>query len=202
MAKLELKPDGYFTFDLGRGVMSYSEDGDRLVAFPLSGLLGVLTTSIDRIPRTVPHTVGRHLGEQCGRRLVQAVGEDALGGEMTPERFLDHLNAVLALHGLGTVSFSTWGDILFVDWSLSIEAPDDRSLPEFQEGVLSGLLGAVTDESFEAAFVDEEEDTARFVVGSAAMVDWTKLWMGEGLGLGEIVDRLHSGRHLQEEIEA
>ncbi len=199
MTELKLDPEGYFKFDLGGGNMRYREGG-RLLAYPMAALRRLLATSLGDIQKTLPYTIGLHLGEECGAKVVEALGEGFLEGDAMPEDFLLHLNAVLALHGLGTASMESWGDLLLFRWEIAKDA--DIHVYEFQEGVIAGVLSRVTGEAFEATSVDDNGQGMRFIAGNAAMVDWTKLWMGEGCGLGEIVDRLHAGRHLEGEIQA
>ncbi len=199
MTELKLDPEGYFSFDLAEGDLRYSSGGKRLIAFPMSAMHSVLAMRFDEIQKTLPYTIGLHLGEECGRRVVETMGGIMKAGT-SPESFLDHLNAVLALHGLGVVKLETWGDILLIRWRISEDAR--QKLLEFQEGVLAGILRTVTGQPFEATSVDEDFEGARFLAGNASMVDWTKLWMGEGCGLGEIVGRLRDGRHLKSTMEA
>lgn len=199
MTDLKLNPEGYFEFDLAHGRIGYAQEGERVVAFPAEGLLGLIHTGFDQVRRSVAYTVGLHLGENCGKKIVQVLGDDPMKQDLSPESFLDHVNAVFALHGLGSLSLQTWGELLLVEWYTDLGDPAEQNLQEFQEGVLSGVMRAVTSQPFEAASVDEYGEGTRFVVGNSAMVDWTKLWMGEGLGLGEIVERLHAGRHLETE---
>jgi hypothetical protein len=199
MSELKLDPEGYFEFDLDGGKVECTRGG-RAIIYPLAALEKVLATGLSDIQKTLPYTIGLHLGEECGRQVKSALGDDLLEGELTPEDFLNHLNAVLALHGLGMLSLETWGELLLFKWELA-DAAADIHFYEFQEGVLAGMLSSVTGDSFEAASVDHDGGM-RFIAGNAAMVDWTKLWMGEGCGLGEIVDRLHAGKHLEGEIPA
>jgi hypothetical protein len=199
MTGLKLDPEGYFKFDLGGGIMRYRE-GDRLIAYPLAAMKKLLATSLGDIQKTLPYTIGLHMGEECGARVVEALGEDFLEGDTVPEDFLAHLNAVFALHGLGMASMESWGDLLLLRWTIEKDA--GIHVTEFQEGVIAGVLSRVTGEAFEAASVDDDGEGMRFIAGNATMVDWTKLWLGEGCGLGEIVDRLHAGRHLEGEIQA
>jgi hypothetical protein len=199
MTGLKLDPEGYFKFDLGGGSMRYRE-GDRLIAYPLAAMQKLLSTSLGDIQKTLPYTIGLHMGEACGEKVVEALGEDFLESDTMPEDFLAHLNAVLALHGLGMASMESWGDLLLLRWTIEKDA--GIHVTEFQEGVIAGALSRVTGEAFEATSVDDNGEGTRFIAGNAAMVDWTKLWMGEGCGLGEIVDRLHAGRHLEGEIQA
>lgn len=199
MTEPKLDLESYFTFDLAGGDLRYTRGGDRLIAFPMSAMDSVLGLRFDEIQKNLPYTIGLHLGEECGRRVVEAMG-GAMKAGISPESFLDNLNAVLALHGLGVIKLETWGDILLFRWRMSEESR--QKLLEFQEGVLAGVLRTVTGQPFEATSVDEDYEGARFLAGNAAMIDWTKLWMGEGCGLGEIVGRLHAGRHLQNSIEA
>jgi len=194
MNKLKIDPEGYFRFDLEKGDLSY-RDGGRLLAYPFEALRKVLETGLGSIRKTLPYSIGLHLGEECGRRVKSALGADFMDSDTSPEQFLAHLNAVLALHGLGMVSLETWGEALLVDWQ--IEPAAALHVVEFQEGVLAGVLSAATGEPFEAASVDEDGKSMRFLAGSTAIVDMTKIWLGEGCGLGEIVDRLHAGRHLE-----
>ncbi len=198
MRDIKLKPDGYFTFDLEAGRMDYSGGGGRLVAFPAEALLKVLGTGIDQISRTVPYLLGLHLGEECGNRVRESMGDDM---DIPVERFLDHLNAVLALHGLGILSIQTWGDILLVEWVLGLGKSGEGDIVDFQEGVLAGAFRTITSQPFEAASVDESGEGARFVLGSGVLVNATRLWMGEGHGLGEIVERLHAGRHIDADTD-
>jgi hypothetical protein len=197
MTELKLDPEGYFKFDLGGGGLSYRQGG-RLVAYPMDALVRLLATGYNDIQKSLAYTIGLRLGEACGGQLGQVLGDDLLDSDASPESFLGHLNAVLALHGLGTAAMESWGDILLVDWKLGGEG--DVHLLEFQEGVLAGVMRRVTGESFEAASI-EHDGGVRFILGNATMVDFSKIWSGEGCGLGEIVDRLHAGKHLEGDIQ-
>jgi|GEM_PF-2427518 len=102
-------PAGYFTFDLARGRAAAEKTG--VVVLPM-GLLDRLSGEADA---GALERLARGFGEWLGRRVrdrLSAGGADPLSA--SPESFLNELNGLLAVHGLGRAVLESFGEMLLV----------------------------------------------------------------------------------------
>lgn len=109
MANDRFNPAGYLTFDLAHGRAAAEKTG--VLVLPLE-LLERLTGETDA---GALDRLARGLGEWLGKRVrdrLSAGGADPLSA--APETFLNELNGLLAVHGLGRAVLESFGEVLLV----------------------------------------------------------------------------------------
>lgn len=109
MSNDRFNPAEYFTFDLTRGRAATDRTG--VLVLPVE-LLGRLAGEADA---GALERLARGFGEWMGGRVrdrLAAAGADPLSA--APETFLNELNGLLALHGLGRAVLESFGEVLVV----------------------------------------------------------------------------------------
>ena len=109
MSNDRFDPAGYFTFDLARGRAATEKTGVLVLPLELLERLAgeADAAALDRLARGL----GEWLGGRVRDRLA-AGGGDPLAA--APETFLNELNGLLAVHGLGRAVLESFGEVLLV----------------------------------------------------------------------------------------
>jgi hypothetical protein len=138
MANDRFNPAGYFTFDLAHGRAAAEKTGVLVLPVELlEQLVGEAdAAALDRLSRGF----GEWLGGRVRERL-SASGGDPLAA--APETFLNELNGLLAVHGLGRAALESFGEVLLVrlDGDLFAGVHGARFFETLFAGVFTTFLG-------------------------------------------------------------
>jgi hypothetical protein len=169
------------TFDLEKGRVHLADardDSARMVVVPAQALARLIAAAKDE-----GVSVGRALGEAIGGRIGPK--EDA---NASVDHALASLAEELALLGLGAVSLERWGRALLVVVDDAAELGDD-----FLAAVIEGTLSKATSRQVHARALGRSGHRLRIFVGRAATVEKLGKMLGDGVGWGDAIVRLHEG---------
>lgn len=184
MAQPPFDPSKAVTFDLAHGRVQF-DDVPACVLVPASALIE-LARSAGREGRAV---LSRALGEPLGRRVARRLGENdgALGASV--DAVVDHLGGELALLGLGSLSLERWGRALLFVFDHS---PFDAEGDELLASVLDAALEAATGRPVRSVPLMRDGTRVRLLATNERASERVRAWLGEGLGWGEVLARLHA----------
>jgi len=182
MVQAKFDPALALKFDLGRGTVSQSGAGARLV---LSA--DVVAALLKGAPAEVVRDAGQQLGTELGRRVQPSLGEIA---ETPPERVLEFLGGELALLGLGGLGLERWGQALV--FSL-VDNPLGAAGDDFMCALFDGALLRIYGKATRVVCVKREGERARYLVCSERAAAQVTSWLGAGVGWGDALTRLQGG---------
>ena len=184
------------TFDLAHGQVqlgegSHSNDSGRAVIVPADALAKLTQAAGEVATQELGRALGRTLGERVARRLsgTEKVRESA------PDLVTTELATELAMVGLGELGFERWGKAL-----LAVVHNAPAGCDRLLTAVLEGALGAATSREVRAMVVARQGDEVRLFVGNVASIERVLAWLGEGIGWGDAITRLHGPRGTAGEV--
>jgi hypothetical protein len=193
---LKIDPEKYFNFDFSTGKIAYSENPGHAIIVPVEALREFARVQTSEEPHKSFYNLGVCVGRYFGDTLSRLHDRRSMEDDVSPEDFINNLNGLMSLHGLGLVAMETWGDVLIFEWEILVETSLMTS--DFQEGVLAGILKEFSRKEFEVATVENgSRKKGKFLAGNAQMIKSARQWVEEGAGTGEIVARLKKGLHLR-----
>jgi len=193
---LKIDPEKYFKFDFSTGKIAYAENPGRAIIVPVEALREFAKVQASDEPHKSFYNLGICVGRYFGEILSKLYNHRGMEDDIRPEEFLNDLNGLLSLHGLGLMTMETWGEVLLFDWEILVES--NLMTSDFQEGVLAGTLREFSRKEFEVATVENgSRKRGKFLAGNTQMVKCARQWVEEGAGTGEIVVRLKNGLHLR-----
>jgi hypothetical protein len=181
MPDLRFDPSKSVTFDLAHGLV-------RLEGAP-AGLLvpaDALAALVAAAGAEAGAAFGRSLGEAMGRRVAGRLTEGAGVRGAAVEVVVEHLGGELAIAGLGSLALERWGRALVL---VMDQSPLGDAL---LEAALAAAIEAATGRKVRVVGLGREGGRARFFVGGDAGAEKVKAWLGEGIGWGEALVRLHA----------
>jgi hypothetical protein len=183
MSNDRFDPAGYFTFDLARGRAVTEKSG-------------VLVLPVELLERLVGETDGgalerlaRGFGEWLGKRVrdrLSGGGADPLSA--APETFLNELNGLLAVHGLGRAVLESFGEVLLVrldaDWIAGVHGA------AFFEALFGGVFTTFLGQDAACLAMETPDGRCLLVASPAAIRRATQL-RSAGVGPETIATRLY-----------
>jgi hypothetical protein len=167
------------TFDLEKGRVHLADardDSARMVVVPAQALARLVAAAKDE-----GAAVGRALGEAIGARIGPSQDADA-----SVDHALASIAEELGLLGLGAVSLERWGRALIVVLDDAADLGDD-----FLAAVIEGTLHKATSRDVHARSLGRNGSKLRVFVGRAATAEKLAGLLGEGIGWGDALVRLH-----------
>ncbi len=189
MPELRFDPSNAVTFDLESGLVHLEGAPFRLLV-PAGALAALLNSAGAEAIRAFGHALGEPMGRRLCTRFAgheQSGGAEAVRGASL-DAMVDHLGGELSLAGLGALSLERWGHalLLVVDHS-----PLGKEGDAMLEAVLSSALQAATGRAANAVLLGRDNSRARFLIAGDKALSKVRAWLGEGLGWGEVLTRLH-----------
>jgi hypothetical protein len=183
MAQLSFDPSKAVTFDLTHGRVQL-DDMPACVLVPASVLAGLVGAAGGEGRANL----ARALGEPLGRRVARRLGEGDGALKASVDAMIDHLGGEFALVGLGSLSLERWGRaLLFVIDHSPFGAEGDDLLGALLDAALEGATGR----SVRCVPLMRDGARARLLVANERAAERVRAWLGEGLGWGEVLARLH-----------
>ncbi|MCU0682907.1 MAG: hypothetical protein MUF34_11765 [Polyangiaceae bacterium] len=185
MAQLPFDPSKAVTFDLAHGRVQLDES-PACVLIPAPALAGL----VGAVSREGRAALARSLGEPLGRRVARRLGnaEGSLGASI--DTMVDHLGGEFAIVGLGSLSLERWGRaLLFVCDHSPFGAEGDELLAELLDAALEGATGRPV----RCVPLMRDGTRVRLLAANERASGRVRAWLGEGLGWGEVLARLHAG---------
>ncbi len=179
MVQAKFDPALALKFDLGRGTVSQSGAGARLV---LSA--EVVAALLKGAPADVVRDAGQQLGTELGRRIQPSLGELS---QAPPERVLEFLGGELALLGLGGLGMERWGRALVF---ALVDNPLGAAGDDFMCALFDGALLRIYGKATRAVCVKRDGERARYLICGERAATQVTTWLGEGLGWGDALARL------------
>lgn len=195
MEKQKINPESFFNFEFSNGSISYSENEGNAIVIPLDSIIEFTKLKIEEEPYNIFYHLGSCIGNYFGKALALLYRSRGMEDDIFPEDFLNNLNSILSLHGMGILDMETWGDVLLLEWQTLFRSKLLTS--GFHEGILAGTLRKFSQKEFDVATLENGMRTkCKFLAGNSRMVKFARQWVEEGAGTGEIVTRLRNGQHL------
>lgn len=184
MVENRFNPAGYFTFDLARGRTTTGRTDVLILPVELLNRLGeeADTAALGRLARGL----GEWLGERVRERLSVG-GADPLAA--SPEAFLNELNGLLAVHGLGRTTLESFGDVLLVRLDGGDPFPGVHGAT-FLEALFSGIITTFLGQEASCLAMDTPGGRCLVVASPGAIRRATQL-RSAGAGVEAIVSRLY-----------
>lgn len=180
----------FFKIDISDGSISYEGWDEGAFVVPESAMVAVLKWCDSEEKKDVVFKLGWELGRFFGRRINENYQGRGMEAVVSPEDFLHDVNSIISVHGLGVVEMERWADVVFFIWKGKVA----RLL---EEGVLKGILSEFSGLDFDVVLVgDDGQQRRKYLIGNEEMISGARRWLDEGLGEGEIVQKLLSGQHL------
>jgi hypothetical protein len=185
MAQLPFDPSQAVTFDFAHGRVQLDE-APACVLVPASSLVELALAAGAEGRAILARSVGLPIGRRVARRL--SGGEGPLGA--TVETMVEHLGGEFALVGLGSLSVERWGRaLLFVFDHSPLDAEGDELLAALLDAALEGATGRAA----RCVPLMREGVRVRMLVANGRAAERARAWLGEGVGWGEVLARLHAG---------
>ncbi|MBN1770213.1 MAG: hypothetical protein JXB32_03035 [Deltaproteobacteria bacterium] len=183
MANDRFNPAGYFTFDLAHGRAATEKTG--VLVLPVE-FLERLAGETDAAPL---ERLARGFGEWLGKRVrdrLAAGGGDPLSA--APETFLNELNGLLAVHGLGRAVLESFGEVLLVRLDGDLLAGVNGAA--FFEALFSGVFTTFLGQDASCLAMETPGGRCLLVANPAAIRRATQL-RSAGVGPETIATRLY-----------
>jgi hypothetical protein len=177
MSLPQFDPNGFFQFDLARGLVT-TQTGTRVLVLSESVLAPLIATAV----RGGDLTAVRELGNQLGSCVAATLGKPA--AELPPEVVLAHAAGVIALYGWGRVQLERWGDALALEVE-QIPPLDGENLAV--AALLGGMFSTLSGNEVACVPVGSSR---RYLVVDPAVAERVWAWSKSGESVGAIVSRL------------
>jgi hypothetical protein len=184
MAQLPFDPSNAVTFDLAHGRVQLDEV-PACVVVPASALAELARAAGREGRAALARALGEPLGRRVARRLGQ--GDGALGASV--DAVVDHLGGEFAVVGLGSLSLERWGRALLFVFDHS---PFDAEGDELLAAVLDAALEGATGRPVRCVPLMRDGTRVRLLATNERASERVRAWLGEGLGWGEVLARLHA----------
>jgi hypothetical protein len=182
MGQPSFNPSASLRFDLAGGTITVAPRGLRALV-PVEALLALLREASPGAARAFGQAMGREIGERVAGRLGDGTSQATLA------EILDHLGGELALAGLGSLSIERWGKALVFCSAGGLATPEGEAM---MAALLEGALHDGFGRDATVLPIDRSGDVRRYLVASPATARRVQGWLGEGLGYGDALGRLHS----------
>lgn len=184
MPQLPFDPSQAVTFDFAHGRVQL-DDAPACVLVPAPALVELARAAGGEGRAILARAVGAPIGRRVARRLSS--GEGPLGASI--ETVVEQLGGEFALVGLGSLSLERWGRALIFVFDHS---PLGDEGDELLAALLDAALESATGRPARCVPLMRDAARVRLLVANERAAERVRAWLGEGVGWGEVLARLHA----------